>query len=435
MFNFTNLVSDILLEEDPGQQQTSAAQKQPVAWLNDILKKHNDLFGSTVDINDASTGNNLINALKATYTSEDAALSLINIIRLLDFFQQMYDLFPSNSKPGIWDKFISEINKDGDNTFANFGRSYYQNIKGLTQDTRTQWDVAHAKIRKGWLQAQNVMDKQAAAALDTYNNKNVIPAVETMIKRRMDTYARFLKLKNYSALEPFSNLITEIFKAPQDYASGKKKTPASFEAVDQLYVRDIVDVALAGKEFYATEITKLKTQQLQTSSWNKFNKFINNLLQEDQPVPSPYNLQQQNQRQSQQQSQQQNQQQSQQQNQQQSQQIDKTIVNRIYQNVLNNTEQRIIFLSGGGATYSIVDAQGNDTNIVKRIDSNQYIISNIRKMETQEAKNLIKALQKISLYNKQERKKEPSGRMAAAGELASALAGLGGVGDIYGSVR
>lgn len=421
MYDFFDLVSNILTEEDAATNTGTKTVLQP--WLNDILKKHNELFGTTINIDDLSTGNNIITALKASYASEQVALQNIEYIRLLDFFQQLYNQI--KDKPTTWPEFVKAVNTD---TFAEFGQKYLQSIKDLNQDSRIQWDVADAKIRKAWNQAQTAADKMAAVALSTYNASSVIDAVNKIVSRRIDTYTKVTKLKKFSAIAPFSNLITDVFTNPEQYASGAKKYPSDFEAADQFYFKDLIGVALAAKEFYATEITKLKLQQLETSSLqkshNRFKDILNELSSAEiaaggRRVYTPPTQQQQQQ---------------QQQNTQTSQQIDKNIQNKIYQEALNDTKNRISFLKGGRVQYEIVDGQGKSTGVIKTIDPSKYTVGNIRKIETTEAKTLIAALEKISMYVSKE-KEGAGGRLQSAQQALAGIAGLGGVGDIYGGVR
>jgi len=416
MFNFQQLVSSIIFEEEATSNNTLPSQPQP--WLNEILKKHNDLFGNTVNLTDAATGNTIFSALKASYASEQTALSNIGIIRLLDFFQQLYDMLPA-PKPDTWTKFINKINVST-GQIAEFGQQYLNGIKQLTQDKKIQWDVASGKIRKAWQQAQSAGDKQAAVALNTYNNKSVIDTVQSIVNKRIDVFKRLGRLKG--PFRPFGVLIEDIFKTPELYTSGQKKYTNDFDAVDDLYIKDLITVALAAKEFYATEITNLKLQQLETSSLQKFNKRFKDILNElssaeisagKRRVYIPPTQQTQ----------------SQQTNKEQQKQVNKDVQEKVYQKALKDEINRINFLWGQPISYNTIDLQTGEKTGERTTNPDQYTIGNIQKMETTEAANLIKALQSIALYI---RKSVGAGeRLKYASQAVGALASFGGA-SLYG---
>lgn len=444
MFNFSNAVNSILLEQDPPAQdqgteqtQVNAAPAQTQPWLNGVLKKHNDLFGTTVNLTDVAVGNAIFSALKASYASEQTALNNIGTIRLLDFFQQLYDVLPA-PKPSTWPDFIKKINVPT-GEIADFGQKYFDGIKNISQDRRVEWDVATGKIRKAWQQAQSAGDKLAAVALNTYNNESVIDTVQSIVNKRISVITRISKLKNPKT--PFGRLIEDIFKQPEQYAAGQKKYSSDFEAVDDLYIRDIIKIALAAKEFYASEITNLKLQQQVQDSFAGFSELIDMLLNEYDPLPSRYRNMDLNPQQQTSQAKPKRQrdykaeyarrkelkaQRAGQQNQ--PQQIDKRVQEQIYQKALNDVPNRVNFLQGIPVQYSVVNPQsGEDTGQLLAVDPKQYTIGNIQKIETTEAKNLVTALQNIAQYVK---KKPGAGEIASKtlGAMGALRVGMGPVG-------
>lgn len=443
--DFKNLVSGILVEAEPNQDQnTNTANVQIPSWLQQIINKHKELFDKEITDADMQT---LFSIVQKPNVSEQDALNNIGVIRILDVLQQLYNQSPK-PKPTTWTEFK---NKLSGKEFEMRGIEILNRVKTLTPEQRAQWPVEDGEVLKAWNMAQAAGDKLAAIALNNFNNKSVLETVQGIINNRINVFTRVAKLKNPKT--PFTNLITDIFKQPEPYLSGQKKYSSDFEAVDDLYIKDIIKIAIAAKEFYAAEITKLKLQQPVQDSINGFSNLISLLLGEETVGSSSSyrsgfeNINWSGQKQKQGMSQAEKQAQAnriranvgktragtqsskfgqQQQQQDQPQQIDKKIQEQIRQKALEDITNRINFLQGKPIQYSIVDTEGKDTDNIQTTDPKQYIIGNIQKMETTEAQNLIRALQAIALYTK---KKPGAGEITKnlAGAIGSLRVGMGPV--------
>lgn len=413
MFDFRDIVTSILLEEDPAPtgssttpQQTNniatPSQKLP-DWFNNILKKHNEAFGTNITATDLQTLWAVV-AGKNYLADRDAAAN-IDKIRLLDLLYILRASVKNLGEVKDWNRFVSYLNS----TYPKAdGEALYKEVANITPATKSQWPIKDASVNRAYQKALADGDKMASVALETYDQNNVVGAVQEMIKKRIGVFTRIAKLKD--PITPFGDLVLDIFKQPEPYLSGQKKYTSDFEAVDDLYIKDIIKIALAAKEFYASEIAKLKMQQLETSSLNSFNRFVGNLLEVRQLSQTPRNIRRRENyaaKKSQQQTQNEP-----------TQEFNKELFDKLYDEALKDYANRLKFLQGTSVTYNIVD---NDNKVVGQgqTDPKKYIIGNIKKMESTEAQNLINALRAIAQYTK-----KGLGAGEAAGRLAGAASAL-----------
>lgn len=454
MFNFEGLVSNVLLEQD----------QQLPDWFNKIIKKHDEVFGTNISDGELNTLWSLV-AGKSYVADRDIA-SNFQLARIIDLLSRLYNIIKSKNtniqgKP-TWEEFKSYLNSS---SFAvQEGNKMFEAIKNATPATKELWQPLDPSVRRGYEKALADGDKLSSAALTTYDGSSVVQAVQQIINKRINVFTRVAKLKNPKT--PFSNLIQDVFKQPELYLSGQKKYSSDFEAIDDLYIKDIIKVAMAAKDFYASEIAKLKMQQteeqtnildaqmrlpgFENTSLNLFDKFVDSMLVENNPLPSHYqNIQiappQQQRTRASRPSQprdprtgrytstrQQNQSQAQQQNQPQ-QQFNKVTFDKLYDAALKDVLNRLNFLSGKPVTYTKVDNDGKETGQQGTTDPAKYTIGNIRKMESNEARELVNALQDIALYTK----KRPGAservgqRLQALGSAGSNIAALAGA-KLYG---
>jgi len=435
MFNFSSAVFNILLEQD----------QQLPPWFDNIIKKHNEVFGTNVSNTDLP----LLWSLVAgkSYLADRDAVNYFDKIRVLDLLMNLYN----EAKPTMDAKDIKNWENFNQAFLSNYeaqkGQDLYKQVQNLNPATKDQWVIKDASVLRAYQKALGEGDKLSGAALTTYDAKSVVDTVQQIINKRISVFTRFAKLKNPKT--PFSNLVQDIFKQPEQYLSGQKKYSSDFEAVDDLYIKDIIKVAMAAKDFYASEIAKLKMQQtegqtntsdaqmrlpgFENTSLNLFDKFVDSMLVEYNPLPSHYqNIQttppQQQRTRASRPSQprdprtgrytstrQQNQPQTQQQNQPQ-QQFNRQVFDKLYDEALKDQTNRLNFLLGKPVTYTKVDNDGKDTGQQGITEPEKYTVGNIRKMESNEARELIKSLQDIAMYTKK--------KTGAGGDRFKALQGV-----------
>ena len=452
--DFTDIVSDILLEGE-----VTGAPK----WLNEVIKQHDNLFKTNISDNDLQTA---FNKSGPGYVAQQEIPNIQSFIRLIAVLNNLYKNSKTN-KPTDLTTFYNTFPDTGDSkAIQNILTDTIKKFNNKSDWTIAKFDSGLADIYDKWL---GVADQQAKVALETYNNDYILPATQKIITKRTSFFDRIARLK--SPTQPFTNLIVDVFKYPEEYISGTRKVTQDFpDIVDNLYVTSLFNVGLAAKNFFAAEITRLKTE-------NNTNNSQNN---------SP----------PQQQTNNQNQQQTGNQNQQQTQtsqgDISRTTVPRGSSGVSTRTTytnaglnlfdtyfnsvliqegpvgQAVQFLRNvGGATkaaslspikqfpevfkktfkdnanlmnfvtgkpvqYKRVDANGKEisgSDSTGTTNPENYSIVNISKMETTEAVELIKALRSIAEYT---RKGVGAGeRLKYASQAVGALASFGGA-SLYG---
>jgi hypothetical protein len=145
----------------------------------------------------------------------------------------------------------------------------------------------------------------AAVALQTFNNLSVLETVKQIVKRRTNILDRLANFK--SLTQPFTNLITDIFKTPEPYSSGAKKVTSDFfNVVDSMYITSIIETAVAAKDFFKADVASKKVspeqaddqnqtgnqnqQQNQTNNQNQQQTQTNNLINPNQEFSDSLNL-------------------------------------------------------------------------------------------------------------------------------------------------
>jgi hypothetical protein len=447
MFNFTDIVSDVLLE---------AAVNAAPDWLNEIIKQHDILFKTNITPADLETAFGSAREPRIDQKDIPNIQSFVRLVAVLKYIlnqvkppkpttlQQFYDKFPGTDTNSIENKEATKVK-----SFTN----------------KTDWSIAAydqllANTHQDWL---GVADQQAKVALEIYNNDYILPATQKIITKRTSFFDRIARLK--SPTQPFTNLIVDVFKYPEEYISGTRKVTQDFpDIVDNLYVTSLFKVGLAAKNFFAAEITRLKTENNTNNSQN-----------------NPPSQQQTNNQNQQQQTGNQNQQQNQQQtqtnnlinpNQEFSDSLNlfDTYINsvliqegpvgravqfirnvggatkaaslspikqfpEVFRKTFEDNANLMNFVTGKPVQYKRVDANGKEISgpdSTGTTDPKNYLIGNISKMETTEAVELIKTLRSVAEYT---RKGIGAGeRLKYAGQAASALMGFSGQ-SLYGGPR
>lgn len=259
MVNFSLLVEKTLLaEEIVGVPD----------WFNGLLDKHKELFG--VDVTDEDL-TDMFDLLDDTKISEQEGLKDLNKIRILDIMKGFYDLM--EPQPQDLNAF-----KDNISSNPNLYQPRISNLLNLNRQSRLNWKLTNPKIIDLKNRTEKLAGQRGAdSLLSEYGNDFIIPAVQKIVKKRIDFFTRVANLK--SPTTPFANLILDVFKYPVQYKSGAKKYTSDFEEVDKFYIDNLIDIALAAQNFYADEIINLKLTQNVNQSLN-FDTMVGDILTE-----------------------------------------------------------------------------------------------------------------------------------------------------------
>jgi len=258
MVNFNLIVEDILLNE-------SVVGVPP--WFQQLLNKHKDLFGDEITDEDLT---DFFELLDDPQISEQEGLKDLAKIRILDIMKTFYDKM--STKPKDLNEFKSQITNDPSKQFEKIVAPFI----ALNVNNKVNWKLTNKKIQQLEQKTKDLIKQKSSIALSTFANMSIIGAVQEMIKRRVSVATSLAKLKN--PLKPFSNLINDVFAYPEQYKSGQKKYTSDFEAVDQFDIEKLINIALAAKEFFVSELSKYKTGQLQGESFKLFQSLVGQVL-------------------------------------------------------------------------------------------------------------------------------------------------------------
>jgi hypothetical protein len=433
MFNFTKAVSNILLEQD----------QQLPDWFNNILQKHDQLgFSRTKLLNNDTKLNEIwVKVAGKNYVAGSKDIGpFVNEIRIFDLLRLLYEQTADKTKTTTWPAFKAHMSDSSDKDYKNYQttcETLYKQISGLNVNNRDNWPPAQStKLRAAYDSYIENTANQAEKSLEEdaqLTNLSVIDAVQQIINRRIQVLVRVLSFK--SPTKPFNTLIKDIFRTPELFKTGAKSYSKDFEGIDDLYIKDVINVAMAAKEFYADTIAELKLtqqepqQQNVNTSLNLFDKFVGDILNEydqtfskkrllrnlaanraalqasnfkDTSIQEPQIDQQEKER----------------------------IKQQLYTIALKDVQNRMNFLEGIPVQYKLVDIQtGKETNETRVIDSSkEYSVGNIIQLKKEgniKAAALVDTLSQIATY---ERKSPGAGeRMKHLGNFASSMMDMMGV--------
>ena len=405
MVNFEQLVKNVLLSEGITN----------IPWFDELLTKHDKLkYGSAISEQDLSDFFDLLDDSKISETQE---LSYRGKLRVLDIMKYLYKKM--QNKPKDLQTFLSQLDtfeKDPNLT----------KIKSLTK--KTDWNFLTPEIKELEQRIEKLAGQKGADTLiSEYGNDFIIPAVQRIVKKRVDVFTSLARLQPPS--KPFNSLILDVFKYPQQYKSGTKKYTSDFEEVDKFYIDNLIEIALAAQDFYTSEMVQLKTRQsISQEKLNLFNLMVGQILNEQTPssttfrggetttssgliVPvsdtspkKPVTPTQQT--------------------------VSKEVVDTIRQELLSEPQiqNKINFYLGKPVNYTLIDIGGNlEQDTPKQTDPQNYKINQLQK--NPRAKNLIQALSRVAEYTK--KKPGVGERMKQLGSAADATLAAMGV-KLYG---
>jgi hypothetical protein len=263
MVNFDTLVEKVLLNE--------AGVVGVPDWFQKIINKHRELFG--IDITDEDISD-FFDLLDDARISETDGLKNYNKIRILDFMKTFYDSM--NPKPKDVNEFKNLLTNN--TNFANL--PLVKKILLLNPTTKSQWELTNKNIADLKVRSETSAGQKGADALQNeYGNDFIIPAVQKIINKRIGFFTRVAKLK--SPTTPFANLINDVFKNPEQYESGAKRFTSDFEAVDKFYIDNLIEIAKAAKQFYASEMARIKLSPEQLGGFlESFTMWVDDILNE-----------------------------------------------------------------------------------------------------------------------------------------------------------
>lgn len=244
MFNFNEIVDTLLLEEPavPATTGTPATvTNTSKQWINDLIKKYNELYSSKGDTAKAEDLVKLWPLVKKGYITDSEIVSIgIERAKLLDVLRQIFNSSPfKTKKPSTYEELI--------NVDDNVATSIVDKIKNIK--SASEWSILDGDVSRAYNTAVQGADRAGAVALETYNQLTIFNTVQEMVKRRTNVYDRISALKSPTA--PFKALLSDIFKTPEQYLSGQKKITSDWSnIVDGVYVTTICNIALNTKNLF-----------------------------------------------------------------------------------------------------------------------------------------------------------------------------------------
>jgi hypothetical protein len=326
MFNFTDIVSNILLEEPQQGQTTPPAANPATAQLtlnnndaenikklngfNELVNAYTTQYGQTPAIEEVLKAVNMLTGGKyiaAKYTT-------FGYIPFIDAFAQSYDKM---------DDVIDDVNKNKltqtqiISTLANNPAIYNPIFSKVAADLKKttslqEYSPAHPQVNRVWLNLVNETNKLSQTAIQSLGSDTIHSAITKIIAKRIPILDRVMGLKGI--VKPFNkSVITPIlhqFKKYTGYKQGDakknpvgwlkdrlwpKKVPGDFsKMVEDISANNLLNVAVLAYEYYiyllSTQGKPLNTQTSQTqlepvnASLNRFSLYVNNILNEYDPT-------------------------------------------------------------------------------------------------------------------------------------------------------
>jgi len=332
MFNFTDIVSDILLEEpqqgqatppsgNPQNPTSGAAQTQTnnqtdvndaekikgSAGFMELVNAYNTQYGQSPNINEALKAANIVTGgkyLAAKYTS-------LGYIPFIDAFAQVYALIEDDKKR-------SYTQTDIINTILSEPAKYdpvFNNVAAAIKKTTNlqEYSPSNPEVNRAWLNLVNETNKLSQTAIQSLGSDTVHSAIVKIIAKRIPVLDRVMGLKGI--IKPFNkSLITPVlhqFKKYTGYKQGDaKKNPAGWlkdrlwpkkvsgdfsKMVEDISANNLLNVAVLAYEYYiyllSTQGKPLNPQKqemdqqmrlpgFENTSLNLFNKHVGNILNE-----------------------------------------------------------------------------------------------------------------------------------------------------------
>jgi hypothetical protein len=448
MFSFSDTVASILLEVDPAgtpgvvPPQTGTSDSQTILTSNGFNELRNAYavqYGKTLDVNEILKTVNIITGggyIAAKYTN-------VGYIPFIDAFAQIYAIIDNKDKSKFTQTDIIKFIIDNAAIVDPIFNKIAANLKNTTNVF--EYEPGNPDVNRAWRSLMSETNKLSQTAIQSLGSDTIHFAVTKIIAKRIPILDRVAGLKGL--VRPFNkSVITPIFHQFKKYTGYKqgdfKKNPKGWlkdrlwpkkisgdfsKMVEDISANNLLNVAVLSYEYYiyllSTQGQPLYTQGQQrqnvNASLNIFDKFVNNLLQEDVPQsswkPSAQRQQSSAQRQQQKTNTTNSQTPQSQNNAQQTSGLPSDQIEKISNQIGNNTDPDYeSFLDNGESRY---------------LPETKYILSAISKDPSREAQALYRALTDMAYFvRKSVGAKE---RMTYASQAASSLASFAGA-TLYG---
>ena len=317
MFDFTGIVFNVLLEQQPGatQQQTGSnnqsflktLQNEPSSGFADLITAYNTKFNSNIDPSAAEPFLQSVCApgYFAGKTLENAGG--YTFIPIFDGFLLYLAQIRTSIPKADFETIKQNLNADPKLAAQHFKQVIDQIVK--TQDANEE---SYVPINADLSKAKGVLDNQvdllSKTAMAELHKDSVLVAVEKIVAKRTSVVNRVTHLKGLK--RPFSKtLIQPLFYSYKSFVSStpgnllaglyggwQKKISGDFQsAVDDLTSNKLMTIAILTGEYYKYLLNKVlsgqsqENQQTVNASLNLFDTFIGSILQEA-PLTSAGNL-------------------------------------------------------------------------------------------------------------------------------------------------
>jgi len=248
MFNFTDIVSDLLLEAEAPN------------WYKDVINRFRETTGASAITDVVPPTGDLLKTLQIAIKGDVGNVSPKQIsINLLSIF----DLFVALSETN-WGKQLRKSSTQTIESFITNPDGGYNNLEtGQIINTWIAGDVhlwtEYSPITRNGNEvqrkAQGETDVLGKVALQTLSNQTILGATQAIVAKRISALEAISTLR----FGNFGNLIRDIFNRLPGYVSGSIKVTKDFDnLVDDLYVADIYSIAAYSAFFYDSEIDRLK---------------------------------------------------------------------------------------------------------------------------------------------------------------------------------
>ena len=331
MFDFTGIVSNVLLEQQPGatqqgtpspnnpnaspQQQTSSnnqsflktLQNEPSSGFAALIAAYNTKFKSNID---SSAAEPFLQSVCAPGYFAGKTLETAGgytFIPIFDsFLQLLTQIRTGNPKADL------ESIKQTLSANPAIAAQYFNQVVDQIEKTQDANIESYVPINTSLGKAKGVLDNQvdqlSKTAIAELHKDSVLVAVEKIVAKRTSVVNRISHLKGLK--RPFSRtLLQPLFYSYKSFVSStpgnllaglyggwQKKISGDFQsAVDDLTSNKLMTIAILTGEYYKYLLNKVlsgqsqENQQTVNASLNLFDTFIGSILQEA-PLTSAGNL-------------------------------------------------------------------------------------------------------------------------------------------------
>lgn len=325
MFNFTDVVSDILIEQpvpDPTSSTGNANDAQNImrsTGFKELINAYTSQYGKTPDVNEILKAVNIVTGGKyiaAKYTN-------LGYIPFIDAFAQIYAKIDDKNKSNFTQTDIINAIIQTPETFDPIFNKIAADVKNTVnvQD----YSPSNPEVNRAWLNLTNETNKLSQTAIQGLGSDTIHSAIVKIIAKRIPVLDRVMGLKglvkpfNQSVITPFLHQFKKYTgykqgdakKNPKGWLKDRmwpKKVPGDFnKIVEDISANNLLNVAVLASEYYIYLLTtqgkplydqgqttqqgieaQMKLPGFENTSLNLFDKFVNSVLVEYNPLPSHY---------------------------------------------------------------------------------------------------------------------------------------------------